>query len=140
MTDASQPPTSGDVAIRVESDIVLARRAVRDAAIRFGLPSSDVTRVVTAASELARNIHRYAGHGTMHWSKVERNSGVGLELRFIDRGPGIENLTLALSEGFTTGGGLGMGLPGSERLVDEMEIESAVGEGTKVTIRKWRKN
>jgi serine/threonine-protein kinase RsbT len=135
---STQP--SGEVSIQTEGDIVVARRTVRDVATHLGFTQTDVARIVTAASELARNVFRYAGEGVMHWSGAERNGLPGIELRFIDRGPGIEDIDLALKEGYTTGGGLGMGLPGAKRLADEMEIESAAGKGTTVILRKWRRN
>jgi serine/threonine-protein kinase RsbT len=131
---------AGELRIKTESDIVAARRAVRDAATQLGFAQTDVTRIVTAASELARNVFKYAGEGVMRWKLVERNSGTGIELEFADRGPGIQDINLAMEEGYSTGGGLGMGLPGAKRLVDELEVHSAVGEGTTVTLKKWRRN
>jgi serine/threonine-protein kinase RsbT len=137
-------PTPGQipeiVAIRIEGDIVVARRAIRDAAASLGFSQSDVTRIVTAASELARNIYRYAGTGTMQWSRLDGENRTGIELKFIDQGPGIKDIALALHEGYSTGGGLGMGLSGAKRLADEMEIESTANKGTTVTLRKWRRN
>jgi serine/threonine-protein kinase RsbT len=130
---------AGELHIRTESDVVAARRAVRDAAAQLGFASTEVTRLVTAASELARNVFKYAGKGVMRWKSVERNGGLGIEVRFEDRGPGIEDVSRAMEEGYSTGGGLGMGLPGAKRLVDELDIHSAVGEGTTVTLKKWRK-
>ena len=128
------------VTIRIEGDIVLARRAIREAAASLGFSPSDVTRIVTAASELARNIYRYAGAGTMKWNRLDEENRTGIELKFIDQGPGIKDIALALHEGYSTGGGLGMGLPGAKRLADELEIESAPNKGTTVTLRKWRRN
>jgi serine/threonine-protein kinase RsbT len=127
------------LAIQGESDIVAARRAVRDAASRFGFGVTDVTRIVTAASELARNVFKYAGSGVMRWRYLEEGSRSGIELQFEDRGPGIEDVDRAMEEGYSTGGGLGMGLPGARRLMDEMEIHSNVGQGTTVTLKKWRR-
>jgi len=131
---------SGELPINEEADIVIARRMVRDVATQAGFAPSDVTRLVTAASELARNVYRYAGSGLMRWQKLERDSRVAVEIKFIDQGPGIPDVAGAMKEGFSSGGGLGMGLSGAKRLTDEMEIESAVGKGTTVTLRKWRKN
>jgi len=129
----------GELPIETESDIVMARRTVRELALQLEFGATDVTRIVTAASELARNIFHYAGKGTMHWSSIENSGGYGLQLRFADRGPGISDVELALSEGFSTGTGHGMGLPGARRLMDEMEIESKPNEGTTIIVRKWRK-
>lgn len=129
----------GEVCINSESDIVTARKIVRDAAIAMGFGVTDVTRIVTAASELTRNVFRYAGSGVMHWRTVNAGGAVGLELTFEDHGPGIADVERAMEAGYTTKGGLGLGLPGAKRLMDEMEIESEVGKGTRVTVKKWRK-
>jgi serine/threonine-protein kinase RsbT len=126
----------GALAIENEYDIVTARRAVREAAVDCGFRLTDVTRIVTAASELSRNVVLYAGSGTMTWNEIGGTSQ-GLEITFTDHGPGIADLERALEDGYTSGKGLGMGLPGSRRLMDDFHIESAVGEGTVVTIRKW---
>ena len=122
-----------------EGDIVTVRRTVRDAAKELGFGITDVTRIVTAASELTRNIYLYAGSGEVWWTAVDSRGGVGLEIVFEDRGPGIGDVELALQEGYTTSGGLGLGLPGAKRLMDEMEIETEDGKGTRVTVRKWRR-
>ena len=133
-------PAQGEVPIESEGDIVLARRHVRELAIATGFSSTDVTRVVTAASELARNIFQYAGKGAMRWRTIENNGRSGLELQFVDQGPGIADLKLAFQDGYSTGEGLGMGLPGTRRLMDEMDIQSKPGQGTVITIKKWRKS
>jgi len=125
------------VSIGGEGDIVAARRAVREAAQAVGFGLTDTTRIVTAASELARNICKYAGAGVMHVRHVERDDRAGLELDFVDKGPGIEDLEKAMEEGFSTSGGLGLGLPGSKRLMDEMDVRSTAGRGTTVSVRKW---
>jgi serine/threonine-protein kinase RsbT len=141
MTKAATNDTSfGELRIKDETDIVFARRAVRDAASQLGFGQTDVTRIVTAASELARNIFKYAGEGVMRWRRIENGGSFGVELQFVDRGPGIQDIDLALQDGFSTSGGLGMGLPGARRLMDELEIQSAPGQGTRVTLRKWRRN
>ncbi len=127
------------VPIHVEGDVVVARRAVRDAANRMGFGNTDTTRIVTAASELARNIVKYAGTGTMLIRAIEHESRAGLELVFADRGPGIADIQQAMTEGYSTTGGLGMGLPGARRLMDDMQVQSKVGEGTCVVVRKWRR-
>jgi len=130
----------GEVNIRTEGDIVVARRTVRDAAAQAGFSVTDVTRIVTAASELARNVFKYAGEGVLRWRQLEENGRVGLELVFVDQGPGIADIQLALQEGYSTGAGLGLGLPGAKRLMDELDIQSAVGRGTTITLKKWRMN
>jgi serine/threonine-protein kinase RsbT len=131
---------SGELCIKMENDIVAARRTVRDAAIQLGFGQTDVTRIVTAASELARNTFKYAGGGVMRWRRIEDGNRFGVELQFADGGPGIENIDLAMQSGFSTSGGLGMGLPGSQRLMDELEIQSTPGRGAVVTVRKWLRN
>lgn len=131
---------AGEVIIQDEGDIVLARRTVRELAGRCGFSPTDSTRVVTAASELARNIFQYAGKGSMQWSMLDAGGRCGLELRFVDGGPGIADVEQALQEGFSTGAGLGKGLPGAKRLMDDMEIKSAPGQGTTVTVKKWKKS
>ena len=123
--------------IESEGDLVMARKAVRDAATALGFGITDVTRVVTAASELTRNIYQYAGSGVVRWQSLSAEGRVGIELTFEDRGPGIPDLAKAMEPGFTTGKGLGLGLPGAKRLMDEMTIESQVGKGTTVQVRKW---
>ncbi len=130
--------TKGEVIIQIEGDIVVVRRTVRETATRLGFGITDVTRIVTAASELARNIVCYAGSGVMRWQILTGNGKLGLELVFVDQGPGIPDIGLAMQEGYSTSGGLGMGLPGSKRLMDEIEIQSQLGTGTVVIVRKWR--
>jgi len=120
-----------------EPDIVAIRRRVREISAQLGFTLVDQTKVVTAASELARNTVIYGGGGIV---QVESLNGprVGLRLIFEDRGPGIPDIELALRNGFTTGSGMGLGLGGAKRLVNDFEIESRVGEGTKVTITRWK--
>ena len=130
----------GELTLKTERDILAARHAVREAASEIGFGQTDITRLVTAVSELARNVFKYAGDGVMRWSSVTDSMRTGLEVQFTDQGPGIQDLELAMQEGYSSGGGLGMGLPGARRLVDEFEIESAAGQGTKITLRKWRRN
>ena len=129
----------GEVPILDESHIVTVRKTVRDVANRLGFGLTDVTRIVTAASELARNVFHYAGTGVMRWRILDESSRIGLELEFTDHGPGIASIEQVMQEGFTTSGGLGMGLPGTKRLMDEMAIQSRVGQGTTVTVNKWHK-
>ncbi len=130
-------PCQGRVRIRSENDIVVARRMVRDVATLMAFGLTDVTRIVTAASELARNVFLYAGDGVMHWTAVDRNSSVGIELTFEDNGPGFSDIEQAMQRGYSTSNGLGLGLPGVKRLMDELEIVSQPGNGAKVTARKW---
>lgn len=130
----------GEVHIETEADIAVARRAVPDVAAEIGFGITEIARIVTAASELGRNAHKYAGGGVMQWHALKKDVDSGLELRFADQGPGIADVDQALREGYSTGGGLGMGLPGARRLMDEMEIQSVPGEGTTVTVRKWRRH
>ena len=132
-------PHQGEFRITSENDIVMARKIVREAATALGFGITDVTRIVTAASELTRNIYHYAKSGVMYWRVLNRGTDTGLEFTFEDQGPGIPDIEKAMEMGFSTGKGLGMGLPGSKRLMDEMTIESAVGKGTTVVVRKWLK-
>jgi serine/threonine-protein kinase RsbT len=126
-----------ELSIESEGDLVMARKAVRDAATALGFGITDVTRIVTAASELTRNIYQYAGSGVVRWQTISREGRVGIELTFVDGGPGIPDLAKAMESGFTTGKGLGLGLPGAKRLMDEMAVESHLGKGTTVQVRKW---
>jgi serine/threonine-protein kinase RsbT len=132
-------PSQGEFRIESENDIVMARKVVRETATALGFGLTDVTRIVTAASELTRNIYHYAKSGVMRWYVLNRVHEIGLELTFEDRGLGIPDVSKAMEMGFTTGSGLGMGLPGAKRLMDEMTIESTVGKGTTVVVRKWMK-
>jgi serine/threonine-protein kinase RsbT len=130
---------AGEVRIYSESDIVATRRTVRTAATQLGFGITDVTRIVTAASELARNVFRYAGSGIMRWQALDTGGRIGIELTFEDRGPGITDIEQAMEAGYTSGGGLGLGLPGAKRLMDEFEIASEIGKGTIVTAKKWHR-
>ncbi|TEB04992.1 Serine/threonine-protein kinase RsbT [Pelotomaculum schinkii] len=129
----------GEITIDKEIDIIVVRKTVRDAAAKLNFGITDVTRIVTAASELARNVFLYAGSGVMKWRALNSSVAVGMELTFIDHGPGIADLEQVMHEGYSTSGGLGLGLPGSRRLMDELEITSQVGKGTTVIIKKWRR-
>jgi serine/threonine-protein kinase RsbT len=128
------------VIIIEENDIVIARRRVREASNAIGFGLTDTTKIVTAASELARNIFKYAGNGIMYIHELEDKGIKGIELSFIDNGPGISDIKKVMEEGYSTSGGFGMGLPGAKRLMDEMDIQSKVGHGAKVVIRKWQKS
>jgi serine/threonine-protein kinase RsbT len=131
-------PPQGEAPLRCEHDIVLGRQTVRKLTQELGFSLVDQTKMVTAASELARNAYIYGRGGTLIWEIVERDGRRGLKLRFADEGPGIPNLDLAMTDGWTSGTGLGMGLGGARRLVNEFEIDSKVGAGTRVTIVRWK--
>lgn len=125
--------------VRAGSDIVIIRKVVREKAIEIGLGLVDQTKVVTAASELARNTLEYGGGGEVEIETLKNeNHRPGLRLTFEDQGPGIADLDLALTDGFTTGGGLGLGLSGSKRLMSDLKIETEVGKGTRVVATKWK--
>ena len=118
--------------------MVLVRQTVRQLAVELGFGLVDQTKIVTAASELARNTLDYGGGGIVKLETLHRDGRRGLKLTFEDQGPGIPDVAMALKDGFTTGGGLGMGLGGAKRLANEFTIESVVGEGTRVTIVRWK--
>jgi serine/threonine-protein kinase RsbT len=124
--------------LRAEDDVVRARQAVRSWAVEMGFSLVDQTKLVTAASELARNTVVYGGGGTLLMEALEDGARKGLRLVFADEGPGIPDLEKALRDGYTTGNGLGLGLGGARRLVNEFAIESHVGEGTRITVVKWK--
>jgi len=128
----------GEIAIQGEGDIVATRHTVREIAMKLGFGITDVTRIVTAASELARNVYKYGGGGVVRWRHLSKDERSGLELQFVDQGPGIADISKALEVGYSTGRGLGLGLPAAKRLMDELEIQSDPGRGTCVTLRKWR--
>ena len=131
------PPRSENLSLRQESDLVMVRQLVKRVAVELGLNSFGQTKIVTAASELGRNTLIHGGGGTMLLESVAQNDRRGLRLTFEDSGPGIADLAQAMTDGFTTKGGLGLGLSGSKRLVNEFEIISRVGEGTRVTVTQW---
>ncbi|BBH45801.1 anti-sigma regulatory factor [Pseudomonas sp. KU43P] len=128
---------SGSQPVRIEQDVVLARQLARKVASDCGMRLVDLTKLVTAVSELARNTVVYGGGGDMDWEVIEEAGRVGLRLVFRDEGPGIADVRLALTDGWTSGGGLGLGLTGARRLVDEFELDTAPGQGTRVTITRW---
>jgi len=131
--------TKSDVQpVRSEHDIVLARQTVRKLAQEIGFGIVDQTKIVTAASELARNTVVYGLGGEMRWETLEDGGRKGLRLHFVDQGPGIEDVSRALQDGWTSGSGLGLGLSGAKRLSNEFEIETAPGRGTRVTITRWK--
>lgn len=124
--------------IRVSEDVVRVRQAVRTRAVEIGLSLVDQTKIVTATSELARNALEYGGGGFARIEVVVNGARKGIRVSFEDQGPGIPDIALALKDGYTTGGGLGHGLGGAKRLVEEFHIVSAVGQGTKITIARWK--
>jgi serine/threonine-protein kinase RsbT len=124
--------------VRSETDVVLVRQAVRKWAAEIAFSLVDQTKIVTAASELARNTLIHGGGGTVRLEALTEGVRKGLRLTFEDQGPGIADIVLALKDGYTTGTGLGLGLSGSKRLMTEFEIVSRVGEGTRVTVAKWK--
>jgi len=131
--------SEGDERIEVgtDQDVVRVRQLVRTVAVSVKLSLVDQTKLVTAASELARNTLVYGGGGSVEVDRVDNGRRQGIRIVFADRGPGIADLDLALTDGYTTGNGLGLGLSGARRLVDEFAIDTAVGRGTTVTVTKW---
>jgi serine/threonine-protein kinase RsbT len=130
---------SRSIALESEHDIIVARSEVRLLAAAIGFRMIDQTRLATVTSELARNVIKYAGRGRLIAQPTEISDGrSGLRLIFEDKGPGIKDIADAMRDGFTTGRGLGKGLPGSRRLVDEFRIESEPGHGTRVTVVRWK--
>jgi len=127
------------VAIGSDLDIVTARQKGRALARELGFSSTDLTLIATAISELARNIVLYAQRGEIRLEIVQDGNRLGVQVIAKDTGPGIPNLKLAMQGGYSTSGGLGLGLPGVRRLMDEMEIESEVGKGTTAKARKWKR-
>ena len=125
--------------ITTDSDVVIARGAVRDWAREIGLSVVDLTKVVTAASELARNALMHGGGGAMCLQIVEDSGRDGIRATFSDSGPGIPIVELAMQDGYTSGGGMGIGLPGAKRLVNEFALATEPGRGTSVTIVRWKK-
>ena len=127
------------VTIRTDADIVQARQRARELATGLGFSSTDLVLITTAISELARNILLYARNGEIVAPTIQNGEKNGVLLVASDKGPGIPNIEQAMQAGYSTSGNLGLGLPGVRRLMDDMEIESRVGEGTKVTARKWKR-
>lgn len=130
-------PTESCVPIRVDADIVIARQQGRALADKLGFTGSDLTRIATAISELGRNIIKYAGSGEVVLRVAQNGSRWGIRVLARDEGPGIPDISLALQDSYSTSGSLGLGLPGTKRLMDEFHIESVVGRGTTVTVVKW---
>lgn len=131
-------PQAETLPLRSDQDVVFARQAVRRVAQELKFSLVDQTKIVTAASELARNTVIYGGGGELAWEVLQADARTGLRLVFSDNGPGIADLTLALTDGWTSGNGLGLGLSGARRLVNEFDIVTGPGSGTRVTIVRWR--
>ena len=124
--------------IEKEQDVVPFRNRVKEYAVKIGMGIVNQTKLITAASELVRNMLKYAGGGTTVIEVISQGRDTGIRLIFKDTGPGIENITLAMKDGYSSGKSLGIGLPGTKRLVNEFDIKSIVGEGTTVSIIKWK--
>ena len=129
---------TSELPLRAQEDVVAARQFVRSWAVELGLGLVDQTKIITAASELARNCVIYGGGGLIRLEILQETGKRGLRLTFQDQGPGILDIEKAMSDGYTTGNGLGLGLGGSKRLSHEFFIESAPGAGTRVTITRWK--
>lgn len=127
----------GRVDVSTDQDVVRVRQLVRTVAVAVKLSLVDQTKIVTAASELARNTLVYGGGGTVEVKRVDNGRRQGINIVFADQGPGIVDLDLAFTDGYTTGSGLGLGLSGARRLVDEFDIDTAPGRGTSITVTKW---
>ncbi|MFI6232691.1 anti-sigma regulatory factor [Micromonospora sp. NPDC050784] len=132
--DLGQPQAQS---VRSDEDVVRVRQLVRAVAVAVKLSLVDQTKVVTAASELARNTLVYGGGGSVEVTVVDNGRRKGVQIVFADSGPGIADLDLAMTDGYTSGGGLGLGLSGSRRLVDEFQIETSAETGTRITVTKW---
>jgi serine/threonine-protein kinase RsbT len=130
--------TSGEAPLKSEQDIVMARQLVRKLTQELKFSLVDQTKMVTAASELARNAYTYGRGGTMIWELIRTHDRQGLKLLFADEGPGIPDIDLAMTDGWTSGNGMGMGLTGAKRLVNDFELDTKVGGGTRVTITRWK--
>ena len=130
--------THETVSVRSDEDVVRVRQKVREWARQQGFSLVDQTKIVTAASELARNTVHYGGGGILQLEALKNGTRLGLQLTFEDQGPGIPDIELAMKDGYTTGGGLGLGLGGAKRLSNEFDIASRPGEGTRVRIVRWK--
>ena len=132
-------PVAGDVrvAIRTDADVVTARQEARTMGAELGFSSTDLTLLATAISEVARNITTYAGEGEVALRVIDQAGRQGIEVVASDSGPGIADVERAMQDGYTTGNGLGLGLPGARRLVDEFELQTALGSGTTIRLVMW---
>lgn len=124
--------------IEKEQDVVPFRNRVKEYAVKIGMSLVNQTKLITAASELVRNMLKYAGGGQVLIEAINQGRDNGIRLTFQDKGPGIKDIALAMKDGYSSGKSLGIGLPGTKRLVSEFDIKSTVGEGTTVTIIKWK--
>ncbi len=124
--------------IRSDEDVVRARQAARTTAEKLGFSIVNKTRIATAVSELARNVYKHGGGGRMEIEEIREGEKAGIHCIFTDQGPGIPDIEQAMSDGFSTAHGLGQGLPGSKRLMDNLKVESQMGKGTRVEIVKWK--
>lgn len=124
--------------ISSEEDIIVARQKVKEFASEIGFQNMDTIIIATAVSEVTRNVILYAKKGTVEISCIEKSGKEGIQIITSDKGPGIENISLALQDGFSTGQGLGLGLPGTKRLMDEFEIISEISKGTTIIMGKWK--
>jgi serine/threonine-protein kinase RsbT len=131
------PEQAERIAIESDADVVTARQRARALAVGLEMPGTDQTLLATAISEIARNITAYAVRGEVLLDVVQDGTRRGVRVVARDEGPGIADLEKALTDGYTTGGGLGLGLPGARRLVDDFDIQTAPGQGTRVTLVKW---
>jgi serine/threonine-protein kinase RsbT len=125
------------VAIRTDADVVTARQEARAMGAALGFSSTDLTLLATAISEVARNITTYAGEGEVLLRVLQDGGRAGIEVVASDAGPGIADVELAMQDGYTTGNGLGLGLPGTRRLVDDFELDTTPGAGTRIRLIKW---
>jgi serine/threonine-protein kinase RsbT len=135
MTPASAPARA---VLEESEDVVRLRQMLRDEMVGLKFTLIEQTKMITAASELARNVLRYGGGGYAELEVVARGTLRGIRISFVDEGPGIADIDLALTDGYTSGGGMGLGLPGARRLADEFELDTAPGKGCRVTIVKWK--
>ncbi|QDK82090.1 anti-sigma regulatory factor [Spirosoma sp. KCTC 42546] len=126
------------MAITREQDVVPCRNRVKEVAVKIGMGLVNQTKLITAASELARNMLRYANGGEVLIEVVSKGRESGVRLTFTDKGPGIADISLAMQDGYSTGKSLGLGLPGTKRLVNEFDLKSTLGQGTTITILKWK--
>lgn len=124
--------------IEKEQDVVPFRNRVKEYAVKIGMSLVNQTKLITAASELVRNMLKYGGGGTTLIEVISQGRDNGIRLTFLDKGPGIKDIALAMKDGYSSGKSLGIGLPGTKRLVNEFDIKSTVGEGTTVSIIKWK--
>jgi serine/threonine-protein kinase RsbT len=130
--------TDDTLPVRTSDDVVRVRQAVRARAVAAGFSLVDQTKIITAASEIARNTVDYGGGGTLRVETLRNGQRRGVRLTFADQGPGIADMKLAMTDGYTSGHGLGLGLSGAKRLVNEFDVTSAPGQGTTVTLARWK--